>query len=210
MPNIYFDFDGTLIDSSKRLYNLFCELVPECEFGHKEYWAIKRRAVNQRDFLSMYYGYNDQQINRVHKLWLDRVENQDLMMEDLPADGADHVLSELASISSLYLVTARQNEALVSHQLSRFGWTSYFADVLVTRQKVSKVELIRSKVSEIRGDDCMLGDTGEDILTAKKLGVRSYAVTTGNLNKSVLRSYKPDAIYDNLKDFMYECKRVQQ
>ena len=35
--NIFFDLDGTLLDSKERLYYLFQHLVPECKFSFEEY-----------------------------------------------------------------------------------------------------------------------------------------------------------------------------
>ena len=51
-----FDLDGTLIDSSERMYMLFCELVPECKLSKNEYWDYKRDKVNHKVLLERLYA----------------------------------------------------------------------------------------------------------------------------------------------------------
>ena len=44
--NIVFDFDGTIIDASERLYRLFQDLVPRSALSKEAYWALKRNKIN--------------------------------------------------------------------------------------------------------------------------------------------------------------------
>ena len=69
----------------------------------------------------------------------------------------------------------------------------------VTEQKESKTELIERSVA-YRAQDVFIGDTGEDIITANKLGIRSVAVSWGILDRDVLKEYLPDYIIDDLED----------
>ena len=44
---IFFDLDGTLIDSKLRMYNLFQELVPQSNLTFVEYWEYKKNKFSQ-------------------------------------------------------------------------------------------------------------------------------------------------------------------
>ena len=84
MVRFFCDFDGTLIDSQKRLYDLFCELCPESKMSYNEYWKIKRNRITQKDFLRKYFKYDDAKISLFHKLWLQKVEEKKRIESDIP------------------------------------------------------------------------------------------------------------------------------
>ena len=46
--NIFFDLDGTLIDSKLRLYSLFQKLVPESILTYDEYWKYKMNKISHQ------------------------------------------------------------------------------------------------------------------------------------------------------------------
>ena len=41
-----FDLDGTLIDSSERMYKLFCELIPQTNLTKEEYWNLCSKSIS--------------------------------------------------------------------------------------------------------------------------------------------------------------------
>ena len=85
----------------------------------------------------------------------------------------------------------------LQNQLKALGWESVFADVLVTRQLKSKVELIKEHVVVSR-NDVFVGDTGEDILTGKELRILAVGVSSGFLSAPVLQSYRPDLLLSSV------------
>lgn len=197
--NFFCDFDGTLIDSSRRLYTLFCRLVPECKFTYEDYWQLKRKKITQKELLSQYFSYNKEKLDRVHDLWMSEVESPDLLKLDQTLSGTTDTLKILAQQYNLYLVTARQSSASVATQLNDFGWTSYFTDIFVTQQKMDKTTLIKKNTMP-NSKDWIAGDTGEDIITGKNLGIKTIAVTSGTLNAESLRSYNPDLILASISE----------
>lgn len=199
MVNIFFDLDGTLINSQQRLYNLFVELCPECKMSYDEYWEIKRQRINQKDFLKKYFNYSDEQCKEFHKLWLEKVEESERLDEDFLVDGVEDLLNKLSQKYRLYLVTNRQSKNLLIYELERLKIKNYFCDILVTEQKRAKLELIQGVVN-CSPDDVLIGDTGEDIKTAKELGIKSIAVSWGILGEKVLMEYLPDLIIGNANE----------
>ncbi len=194
---VFFDLDGTLVDSSRRLYTLFMELTPESSFSYEEYWEIKRRKTNQRELLKKYFNYTNDQVLSFKEAWLKRVEDPLLLEMDTPFEGVPPFLERISHKKKLYVVTARQHPERVKTQLDKFGWNPYFVDILVTQQSQSKADLIREHLSP-ENDDILVGDTGDDILCGKELGVRTVAVCSGNLNADLLKGYKPEQILDSV------------
>lgn len=201
MARIFFDFDGTLVDSQQRLYELFRELCPECTMNYGEYWAVKRGRMSQKDMLQEYYGYDDARVRSFHELWLDKVEEPARVACDKPVPGMDAVLHECAQRHTLCLVSNRQKEPLAEAELSRLGWRDLFSTILITEQKRSKEDLVRGYCSVVPGD-ILVGDTGEDIRTAKSLGIRSIAVSWGVLERRALAEYAPDMLLDKVSELL--------
>ncbi len=201
MPKQFFlDFDGTLIDPRARLYNLFCQLVPECRLSFDEYWALKRTAITQAELLQRYHGYDEEKCSTVKARWMIAVEDEAALLTDEPLPGTGDWLGRIADKNELILVTARQRPNLVERQLTALGWRDFFKHVLVTGQKTSKVALMQLvRIAEQPG--VMIGDTGEDIRAGKELGLETVAVTSGMLDANVLKKYEPDGILASVTDY---------
>lgn len=199
MSKIFFDLDGTIINSQERLYRLFCELCLENTFTYEEYWDIKRTHIVQKEFLKTYFNYSDERISEFNKAYLKRVEEDDLMAMDRPVEGIEDILRLLRQKHMLYVVTNRQEYEKTVQELVRFGWRDIFEDIWVTEQKVTKTELIARHIA-VSPEDIFVSDTGEDIKIAQQLGMRSAAVTWGVLNKEVLSCYQPDMIFEDVVD----------
>ncbi len=206
MSNIFFDLDGTIINSQRRLYDLFCELCPENRFSYDEYWEIKRNRINQSDFLKKYFNYDDNKISLFRKNYLDKIEDDYRIFTDSPVVGISEILKKLSKNYNLYIITNRQNDEITQKQIKDFGWDIYFKKILNTAQKIRKSELIRQKIS-ISVKDVFISDVGEDINEAKLLGVYSVAVSWGIQNTEILSSYNPDALFDKVEDF-YSCSFI--
>lgn len=200
MANIFFDYDGTLINSQKRMYTLFCELCCENKFTYEEYWEIKRQKINQKEFLKKYFDYPDEKIAEFKKKWMEEIENENRLCQDTPVENIGNLIKNLSEKHKLYIVTNRQSKEFTVQQLKNFGWFDFFDKILVTEQKKTKTELIKENVI-VSEKDIFIGDTGEDILTAKELKIKSIAVTYGILNKEAIEYYKPDLIIQEVKDF---------
>lgn len=196
MDNLFFDLDGTLIDSKKRLYNLFCELCPENQITYTEYWKIKRDGITQKEILKNFLHYEDKEIKRFQNKYLKLIEEEDRLKQDEKIDNIDRILDRFLKKYNLYVVTNRQSSGLTKKELESFNLDKYFRKILVTKQKINKSDLIQNKL-RVSKNDIFIGDTVEDILTAQILGIKSIAVTWGNLNRSVLEKHKPNTIIDN-------------
>ena len=198
---IFFDLDGTLVDASDRLYNLFQALVPESTFSKNEYWLLKRNKINHNVILHRDLGYSNYQVIEFQRKWMDQIELPEWIRLDRPFENVTNYLEALKHIHELYVVTSRQYVDVAVNQLQSYGWSDLFNDILVTRQVVSKSEMIR-KFSVV-STDWMVGDTGIDILEGKRSGLLTAGVLTGFLNRERLEEYKPEIIVNTVTDLAF-------
>lgn len=197
--SLFLDLDGTLVNSQMRLYKLFCMLCRECKMTYSEYWSIKRQRISQAEMLKTYFGYNDEMVDSFHKAWLEHVEDEALLEDDFPVEGITERLESLSKRHTLYLLTARQNSEFVKRQMCNFGWNNLFLELIVTHRASEKCEAVRCVVGKV-SQGAVIGDTGEDVKTAKELGLRSIAVGWGILSPAVLIQYNPDFLAERIED----------
>lgn len=201
--NIFFDLDGTLIHSGPRLYYLFQQLVKESTLTYDEYWNFKRDKILHKDILAKEFNYSAEQIEVFVEQWMQRIELNEWLAYDKPFDGVTDFLREQTKNNKLFLVTARQFESSALLQMKNFGWEGIFEDVFVTCQKNEKYEMIANAVS-VKTEDWFVGDTGKDIQTGKKLGVKTAAVLSGFLSKESLIGYMPDVIVNSVLQLKFD------
>ena len=198
---IFFDLDGTLINSKMRLYSLFQELVSASNLSFDEYWNLKKKKINHATILREKFYFNDNSIYNFDNYWLQLIETDRFLKLDTPINGTGEFLLTLKEKGfELFVVTARQDKVKAIKQIEDFGWLGIFNEILVTEHKKSKLELMH-KVLKGSKKGWMIGDTGKDIQAGKKLFLKTAAVLTGFLNKKVLISYTPDLILDDVTNF---------
>lgn len=199
---IFFDLDGTLLDSRQRLFTLFCDLTQQSSINFEKYWELKRRKVGHAEILEYYLSYSKSQIIKFEREWLCLIEESKYLNLDVPFLFTQEVLEGLKDSHQLYVVTARQSKIGVIHQLDNANFRLYFEDIFVTEGLKTKSQLILEAFGALLPTDFVVGDTGLDILTAKELGCKSLAVLSGFRNVDILSTYEPDYIGDNIKTIL--------
>lgn len=199
--NIFFDLDGTLIDSKLRLYNLFQHLVVGSNLTYDEYWGYKQNKVSNQTILAEKFGYSESMIKLFVKEWMTLIEHRDFLKFDKTIAGVERILALYQQEHDLYLCTARQHKHATLEQLELLDLKKFFQQILVTEQKHTKDELICNNVSNLNSSDWFIGDTGHDIQVGKKLNVKTCAVLSGFLSREVLVEYQPDALLGSVADF---------
>ena len=197
---IFFDFDGTLVDSTKRLYELFQSIVPESHLTYNQYWEIRRNKIDHKKILLTEFSYTQSQYDFFVKEWMNKIELPEWLALDQPFKGVTEFLDQLSNRHTLYVVTARQFTDRVLQQIEHFGWANFFEQIFVTNQQKEKFELLKDIV--VDNNDWLIGDTGHDIQTGKELGMKTAAVLSGFLGREKLTEYKPDIIIDKVQDFI--------
>lgn len=178
MVNIFFDFDGTLIDCRTRIYRLFSALLLPDKVEETKYWEARLSGMRQKDILKEFFQYSDERCVQFNEKWLSLIEADEWLGFDTPREGASNLLRSLSNEYTLYIVTNRQSRKSLITQLSKFGWKEYFKEFLVTEQKCTKLKLLSERL-DTSGENFFIGDTCDDIDTAKALGMKSFAVRSG-------------------------------
>ncbi len=201
--NIIFDLDGTLIDSSERMYRLFLRLVPQCTLTKEQYWDFKRGKVNHKQLLDRYYP--EVNFEAFNSQWMSLIETEEYLKMDLNYADTTLVLEALKK-HSLYLLTARQSKENLEAELYVLGLNKYFEQIFVTEGKSGKKELLNNALGSgmlIKNDgDVFISDMGKDIVIGRELGYRTVAVTHGFMNRVCLEKYKPDFMVDELRELI--------
>jgi phosphoglycolate phosphatase len=200
MNKIFFDLDGTLLDSRRRLFTLFQKLVPKSNLSIDEYWELKRNKKDHKTILVEKYNYSDDEFNQFERAFFENIELFAYLKLDTLVYNTHEVLNNLVNKNKLYIVTSRQNKSNVIIQLKNLSIYRYFADVLVTEHKCEKAELITKL--QYKAEDFIVGDTGYDVLTGIKLGIHTIAVSYGFLNKQKLEDYNPEFIVNSLSEII--------
>lgn len=198
--NLIFDLDGTLIDSRMRLYCLFQKLVPECNLSFEKYWDFKRRKISHETILNEEFGFDAADIAKFHSEWMSKIEAPEFLCLDRKFPAMHEALERLQRQAKLFVCTARQSKKSVTEQLGELDLLMFFEDVMVTEQRFTKYEMLR-RISNIGQQDWIIGDTGLDVLSGKKLGLKTCAVLSGFLSEKSLLEYSPDLILPYASDF---------
>ena len=201
MRRVFFDFDGTLIDSKPRLYRLFSDLVADHGLTFDEYWEMKRSQIGHETILSRTLGKTTEQVQKFQMEWMRLIEEAKYLALDAPFPGVERMLKDLIqSGMSIHLVTARQFVDQAGWQLRRLGWASLFDSILVTGQRAEKEALIRASVDSLSLNDIMIGDTGKDIQCGKSLCLITVAVLSGFRDRKAIEAYLPDYVFESVTD----------
>lgn len=198
---LFFDLDGTLIDSKLRLFNLFKYLVPNSELNFEEYWELKKQKKSHKNILTSLYDYSEKNLITFEQKWMPLIEDKAYLKLDEPFTGVTEYLQQLNKDNlSIYIVTARQNKDIALKQINSFGWGDLIKAVLVTEQKDNKENLIVPFL-EIDKTNWIIGDTDSDIKVGKKLGISTVAVLTGFQGLEILKSSNPDFLLNSVLEF---------
>jgi len=193
--NIFFDLDGTLIDVRMRLFSLFCDLTGQTVLDFTNYWELKRSMHDQKWILANILKYSDSEISDFKKKWLENIETEKYLNFDSLFPFTISTVDEYKDMGfSLYIVTARQNKAATLKQLLSLGLTDYFTDCFIASPPQSKTEEILLQDIKLSKHDFLVGDTLEDVQTAKNLNVKSISVLSGFYNMATLLNSNPDYI----------------
>lgn len=202
------DFDGTLLDCQSRLYGLLTELVPGHGLSLEEYWGLKRAGVRQPEMLRDRLGFNENAIAEYHRNWMAHIEDDFRLDTDRLFPGLEAFLRRQAGFRKLYLATNRQFRERAVRQIERLKLATYFQEILVTEQRRSKASMIKEVGLSTGPEDVFLGDTGEDVLSARELGSRAVAVSWGFQNEEGLARYQPDFMAGRVED-LAQCPFLQ-
>lgn len=200
--HFFCDFDGTIVDSKYRIYSLFNELIGGNCIALQEYIDLKRNKISNKEILKKKFHFSSEQIEYFEKEWFNRIEQEDSLKLDILFEFSVTALETLYKMGDISLVTNRQFKDKLIKEIDRLKIKVFFKDIFVTKQNSSKDVMIKKNI--IKGDKTnsyIIGDSGEDIVSGKKLGILTVGVLSGVMNQQNLELYRPDFIFYNIMEF---------
>jgi len=204
MKNIYLDFDGTIIDSSARLYEVYKSIMSEFGYPYlakQEYWDLKK----ERQPYAVILGKTQAQelASEYMKRFLTRIESMDFLKFDRLLEGAWQTLSALKKEHRLLLVTLRRSKHNLYRELKELKIFDFFAGIFDDfREGPNSWEIAASSVKNDaqfnKENSIIVGDTEDTVLAARDLEIPGFVVLSGIRSKSFLEKFNPDYILTDI------------
>lgn len=192
---IAFDFDGTIIDVSRRDYAVYSNLITDLgahALPYRIYWPMRRARTNIYSILAQ-SGITDKEL--ADSFLAQRslmIEDEKYLNLDSLIPGVVENISFCKTKKHFYLVTTRFNKANLYKQLKILHISDLFKEIIVSDKDKSGYY---SRIDNLR---LIVGDTENDINAANLIGVPSIAVLSGIRNAGVLEKYNPNRIIDSV------------
>lgn len=216
MLRVFTDFDGPIIDVSRRYYRVyqFCleqVRLPEQQISilsYPEFWQLKRDRIHEVRIGEL-SGLNPEQAQVFSQLRKNTVHTHPYFEEDTLIPGAVDALSKLvlAGVDIATMTMRRTSEldfAFQKYDLGQFfPQNRRFClsnDYVKTRDVDDKPLLMNRALAQLEpaDDTWMVGDTEADIMAAKTHNIKVIAVESGIRDRTQLESFQPDFIMPNL------------
>ena len=194
--SIAFDLDGTLIDVSLRDYKIYTDIVRSLNgmpMKYDMYWPLRKNKTDIFYILEQSGIFNDMETKYFLKKRKELMENSDYLKLDVLIPGVATSLEKLAKSYDIYIVTVRHNKENTIEQIHQLGLDKYKLYIV----NDGKGEYLK----KIPNLCVVVGDTENDILPAKELGIQSVAVLSGIRNKTQLEVMNPNYIIESVSKF---------
>jgi pyrophosphatase PpaX len=207
IKGVVFDFDGTIVDSMKLVFDVLNEALEKRSLPSVEVELLGRMAgLPLIDIIGAKAKISESAAKEVEKdVFKAYTSFCRSSCQLLP-----HVESTLKVLKSkrikLGLLTTTPTKPL-KEVAEKFSLEDYF-DIMMAKEDAKTkpnpegLERIIKKFG-IKKDECIfVGDSPIDVLTGKAAGVKTFAVTTGIATVEQLKAVKPDGIIPNLEKLL--------
>ncbi len=210
-----FDLDCTLVDTLKRFYDVFGELLAERGCKPLTWDDFFERYVADTLDDVIVAPSDPRREQKLHEFWLEflrRYRDGDPGSKLIP--GVKEVLGQLhqAGVPIAVITSCIVPPDKLRRELAGFGLDK-FVNTIVTAHDVvsdlerghhfSKIEILRlaaEKLGVNTGDCLVVGDYWNDIKDGKAIGARTVAVLTGLMRWELLEKYGPDVVIESVRD----------
>ena len=210
---IFFDLDGTIIDSSEGIGKCFQYAL--ASFGIKEDRENLRKVMGPplRDSFKDFYGMTEEEIAKGIAAYRARYVEVGYKECSL-FPGVLPCLKHLKEMGKILVIATSKPEDITLMILKHLGILSYFDQVVGSvdgvrekKEEVLREAFLRLSIGEEEKDRVILiGDRMYDIDGAKKLGIHSAGVSYGFASPGELLAHGADYLLQDLGeiDFIFE------
>lgn len=199
---LIFDFDGTIADSGIKIYEILNEILPSFGIKKVKESEIERlRGMNAKQLLKEF----DVPIYKVPLVFYEFEKEYQKIIKDLkPIPGIMPVLKTLNEMGvGLHIASSNSVESI-----SLFLETNdikYFDLIKGNSGMLGKSRIIKKIISEkklLPEEVIYVGDEIRDVESARKVGIKSAAVTWGFNTKKVLEECEPDYLISKPEELL--------
>lgn len=211
---VIFDIDGTLVDSFSAYYSIFNRGISRYNLGpaSRKFLAnCLKESLSLGEMLRRIFSTNGGEplIERCKREILElflKVEVDEVK----PYPGINELLENLKD-RGIKIGIATGRMSLPEDEWSRFKrfGLDRFIDAIVTSREVEGRKPAPDTIIEcakrlnVLIEECLVvGDTGSDIVAARRAGAIPVAVSRGQDNKDLLEKEKPESIFKNLNELI--------
>lgn len=199
---IFLDFDGPLLDGKLRHYYCYKDII--MKYGGDlididEYWDMKRSKVKRDVLLEKSKFENSYDV--FYNEWIENIEKEEYLKYDILKPSVNDTLKKWKKLTSkIVLVTMRQSRETLIYQLKNLNIYDLFDEIIDCSpiKGMNKYDVLKGKEFQ---KAIFIGDTEEDIKTAKLLKIPSIAILNGLRKKEFLEA---DYYYNEIKDIDLE------
>lgn len=201
---LFFDLDGTLIDTSLRHHTVYSEIVSDFKgtpLAKNEYWGLKRQKQPWSKILPL-SDIDASHESEFLQQFIAKIESTQYLDLDTLINGASKVLAASNYAHTCYLVSLRRNHSQLVSELQRLKIDHYFTEIVSGHSETDgfdkKIELIRPKINDA-STTYIIGDTEADIITGQSLGLKTVAVLSGIRTEELLGGLHPDYMLQTIE-----------
>lgn len=202
MQWIFFDFDGTLVDSFMFNVEIFNKLAKKYNYRTIDESNIEfYRQMHSREFLK-FFGL------KWYHIWFIAPQYKKLFSENLDKlklyDGIADLVRILVQSYKLGILSSNSKEN-IEYVLSKNNILEYFEYIVGTKRLLTKKKALKKimKKLELQADQIIyVGDEYSDIEAANANGIKAIGVCWGFNNEQILIQSKPWYIAKNIDDLL--------
>ena len=205
---IFFDLDGTLVDSSIGIHNGFT-------YAFNQLGVPSPDAKTIRGFMgppletSFASCLPQNQIELAVQLYRFYYKDKGVYEAKL-FPNIESILSELSKDYPLYITTTK-NTPIAENMVRNFGIDLFFDGIYGSSpQALHKADVIRQALQTHNLDPdrvVIIGDTKYDMIGAQETGIKILAVTWGFGEEEELMSYQPDWVAHQSTDLLSHLQK---
>lgn len=199
MKTVIFDFDGTLADTFVTSVRIFEKLTKRLQpFSDEEILRLRG--------LTMLHLVRELRIRPWRVPWLlvrGRKQMRKQMESIIVFEGIEDILRQLQAADVPVFIMSSNSPGNIRRLLRRLGLEQYFTHIYGNVGLFGKAKMLRHVIARnklVPADTFYVGDEGRDVEAAKRVGVRSVAVTWGYNTHELLASHHPQAIADDRQE----------
>jgi phosphoglycolate phosphatase len=207
---VIFDLDGTLVDSFQAYNDAIGAVLskfPEKEFPENpNIDANSPSSVPIQELFGKIVGKENQ--DAAMKVFADKY-NEVCFKKTSLITGVEQLLTYLKDEGKSLNVATNKPGPISRDILKHLGIDKYFdciygtGDGMESKPSPQMLDKITEEKGYKKSDVIFIGDSPNDIITAKNAGVPVISIASGNHTCEELRSYNPNFLCDNLSDVNY-------